>query len=529
MVPKVVLMRSGLVSLTTAKLVNTAQLRTTMNSARPMTTLSKLAHSTVKWPIHNNTTFKNSNFNQRVNTVKDKNVNTAKPKAVVNAAKPKAVVNSVKGNNVNAVKASACRSKEHVLSSDYEEIDAGYVAFGGNPKGRKTIGKARMETIPSKDYILLPLWTVDLPFSQCSKSSPNDGSKPSSDDKKKVDEDPRKDSENINQEKDDNDNNTNNVNTASTNEVNVVGGKTSIELLDDLNMPALEDIMYVKSAFLYGKIDEEVYVCQPLGFKDPDFPDRRGKIDKTLFIRRDKGDILLVQVYVDDIIFRSIKKSLCIEFEKMIHKKFQMSSTGELIFFLGLQVKQEDVIFISQDNDYARASLDRKSTIGGCQFLRSRLISWQCKKQTLVVNSTTEAEYVAASSCCGHMIWIQNQLLDYREEDPADYPADGGDNDDNESSDDDNDDDDNKRKQDGTSNNNQNQQQPNKRQNTGRAYTAGHREKKHYGRSKPLSDCPELKNQNHENGGTGARGVVHALGGGETNQDHNDMEEDINA
>ncbi|GJW04594.1 hypothetical protein Tco_1563450 [Tanacetum coccineum] len=69
----------------------------------------------------------------------------------------------------------------------------------------------------------------------------------------------------------------------------------------------------------------------------------------------------------------------------------------------------------------------------------------------------------------------------------------------------------------------------NKRQNTGKAYTAGHGEKKHYGGSKPLSDCPELKNQNHENGGTGARGVVHALGGGETNQDHNDMEEDINA
>ncbi|GJX42451.1 hypothetical protein Tco_0257441 [Tanacetum coccineum] len=65
--------------------------------------------------------------------------------------------------------------------------------------------------------------------------------------------------------------------------------------------------------------------------------------------------------------------------------------------------------------------------------------------------------------------------------------------------------------------------------NTGRAYTAGHREKKHYGGSKPLSDFPELKNQNHENGGTRAREVVHALGGGETNQDHNDMEEDINA
>ncbi|GJU87413.1 putative ribonuclease H-like domain-containing protein [Tanacetum coccineum] len=124
--------------------------------------------------------------------------------------------------------------------------------------------------------------------------------------------------------------------------------------------------MDAKSAFLYGKIEEEVYVYQLPGFEDPDFPDRvykvekaiyglhqapkawyetlstylldnefqRGKIDKTLFIRRDKGDILLVQMYVDDIIFGCIKKSLCTEFEKMMHKKFQMSSMGELTFFL---------------------------------------------------------------------------------------------------------------------------------------------------------------------------------------------------
>ncbi|GJZ18633.1 putative ribonuclease H-like domain-containing protein [Tanacetum coccineum] len=140
--------------------------------------------------------------------------------------------------------------------------------------------------------------------------------------------------------------------------------------------------MDVKSAFLYGKIKGEVYVYQPLWFEDLEFLDKvykvekalyglhqaprawyetlstylldngfqRGQIDKTLFIKRVKGDILLVQVYVDDIIFGSTKKGLCTEFEKLMHKKFQMSSMGELTFFLGLQVTQkDDGIFISQD------------------------------------------------------------------------------------------------------------------------------------------------------------------------------------
>ncbi|GKE47300.1 putative ribonuclease H-like domain-containing protein, partial [Tanacetum coccineum] len=137
--------------------------------------------------------------------------------------------------------------------------------------------------------------------------------------------------------------------------------------------------MDVKSAFLYGTIKEEFYITQPPGFKDLDHPDKVykmvkalyglhqaprawyetlanyllsngfkiGKIDQKLFIKKQKGDILLVQVYVDDIIFGFTNKELCIAFEKLMKDKFQMSSMGELTLFLGLQVQQkEDGIFI---------------------------------------------------------------------------------------------------------------------------------------------------------------------------------------
>ncbi|GJS85706.1 putative ribonuclease H-like domain-containing protein [Tanacetum coccineum] len=291
-----------------------------------------------------------------------------------------------------------------------------------------------------------------------------------------------------------------------------------------------ERLMDVNSAFLYGTIEEEVYVCQPLGFEDSQFPNKvykgekslygpyqaprawyetlstyllengykRGTIDKTLVIKKDRGDIVLVQVYVDDIIFGFTKKSLCVEFEQMMHKRFQVSSMWELTFFIGFTVKAastpietnkalnkdekaRDVdvhlyrsmigslmyltasrpglmfavcacarfqvtpktshlhavkrifrylkgqsklgLWYSRDSpfdleaffdsDYARASLDRKSTTRGCQFLGKRLISWKCKKQTIVANSTTEAEYVATANCCAQVLWIQNQMLDY--------------------------------------------------------------------------------------------------------------------
>nr|GEX80724.1 hypothetical protein [Tanacetum cinerariifolium] len=99
-----------------------------------------------------------------------------------------------------------------------------------------------------------------------------------------------------------------------------------------------------KSAFLYGTIDEEVYMMQHHGFQDPEFLDivykveeAMGTIDQTLSIRKHKGEILLVQVYVDDIIFRSSNPQLCREFEALMHDKFQMSAMGELTFFLDVR------------------------------------------------------------------------------------------------------------------------------------------------------------------------------------------------
>ncbi|GJW99658.1 putative ribonuclease H-like domain-containing protein [Tanacetum coccineum] len=111
-------------------------------------------------------------------------------------------------------------------------------------------GKATMETVPGKDYILLPLWLVDLLFSQSLKSSPDAGFKPLGDDEKKVTEEPKKggdsskDSDCNDQEKEDNVNGTNNVNAASTNEVNDVGTKINMELPNDPNTPELKDIIY---------------------------------------------------------------------------------------------------------------------------------------------------------------------------------------------------------------------------------------------------------------------------------------------
>ncbi|GJZ88906.1 putative ribonuclease H-like domain-containing protein [Tanacetum coccineum] len=201
----------------------------------------------------------------------------------------------------------------------------------------------------------------------------------------------------------------------------------------DLNNLETTMNMDVKSAFLYGTIEEEVYACQPPGFEDPQFPNK----------------VYKCRVYVDDIIFRTNKALIKDEEAKNVDVHLYRSMIGSLRYLtasrpdimfavcacarfqvtpktshlhavkrifrylkgqpkLGLWYPRDSPFDLEafSDSDYAGASLDRKSTTGGCQFLGKRLISWQCKKQTIVANSTTEVEYVAAANCCGQVLWI---------------------------------------------------------------------------------------------------------------------------
>ncbi|GKE39575.1 hypothetical protein Tco_1462980, partial [Tanacetum coccineum] len=174
MVPRAVLMKTGLKAVNTTSPVTTTHPKTTVYSARPMSHFSKSAQSIVKRPYQIRTTLTNKNSSQKVNTAKG-NFYTARQKAVNTVRPNSAVVNAVRANQVNVVKASACwvwrptklnsasstlnrhnyvdargRSKNMTRNmsylSDFIEFDRGYVTFGGGAKGGKITGKGTLKT-----------------------------------------------------------------------------------------------------------------------------------------------------------------------------------------------------------------------------------------------------------------------------------------------------------------------------------------------------------------------------------------------
>ncbi|GJT41683.1 retrovirus-related pol polyprotein from transposon TNT 1-94 [Tanacetum coccineum] len=251
--------------------------------------------------------------------------------------------------------------------------------------------------------------------------------------------------------------------------------------------------MDVKTAFLNGNLREEVYVSQPDGFVDTDNPNHvyklkkalyglkqaprawydmlssfllsqdfsKGSVDPTLFIRRQGKELLLVQIYVDDIIFAASTPELCDLFAKIMCSKFKMSMMGKILFFLGLQISQSPRgILINQskyaieslkkygfdtcypvdtpmvekskldedkegktvdpshyhafaDADHAGCQDTRRSTSGSMQFLGYRLVSWSLKNQKSTTISSTEAEYIVMSGCFAQILWMRSQLTDY--------------------------------------------------------------------------------------------------------------------
>ncbi|GJS95910.1 retrovirus-related pol polyprotein from transposon TNT 1-94 [Tanacetum coccineum] len=256
------------------------------------------------------------------------------------------------------------------------------------------------------------------------------------------------------------------------------------------------------ASFLNGELKEEVYVSQPEGFVNPDHPTHvyrlkkalyslkqaprawyntlsrflmdnkfsKGVVDPILFTQKTGKHILLVQIYVDDVIFASTDPKACDIFSNEMSSKFQISMMGQMLFFLGLQVSQNPGgIFINQskftleilkefgmdscdpvdtpmvdrlkldedplgilvdrtrvrsirlrlpkstyaDADHAGCQDTRRSTSGSAQFLGDKLVSWSSKKQKSTAISTTEAEYIAMSRCCAQILWMRSQLTNY--------------------------------------------------------------------------------------------------------------------
>ncbi|GKB31078.1 retrovirus-related pol polyprotein from transposon TNT 1-94 [Tanacetum coccineum] len=208
--------------------------------------------------------------------------------------------------------------------------------------------------------------------------------------------------------------------------------------------------MDVKTTFLNDELKEEVYVRQPEGFVNLDHLTHvyrlkkalyglkqapqawydtlswflldnkfsKGAVDLTLFTRKIGKHILLVQIYVDDIIFALTDPKACDIFSNEMSSKFQMSMMGQ-INIKEIRMDSRDpvdtpmVVRLKLDEDPLGIPVDQTRFHRSAQFLGDKLVHWSSKKQKNIAISTTEAKYIAMSGCCAQILWMRSQLLNY--------------------------------------------------------------------------------------------------------------------
>nr|GFA08464.1 hypothetical protein [Tanacetum cinerariifolium] len=438
-------------STSVAKPVNTAGIKKSVNFSRTKSTFHK-SHSPIRRSFYNATSYLRRNSTERVNTVGSKAVSVVKGNRVTSVKTSAGHLHqALKNKGIVDSRCSRYMTGNKAYLADYQEIhDGGFVAFSSSRGPQGTNGNACTQDnvdvrkeVSDQHYIVLPLWSSISSIYKRSDDKPTDDKL--ADDKPKDDNGSKTVKEPINKEdqayRDELDRiikaHFNNMESSTivspipTHKVHIDHPKDQIlgHPKSSVQSRGMEKNSSGAHALMEPKkvsqaLDDESWV-EAMQEELLQFSLQNVKqSEERIFISQDN--------YVAEILkrfkFSFVKTaSTPIETQKPLVKdevtpKLLHLQTVKRIFWylkgqpkLGLWYPRDSSFNLEaySNNDYVRANLDKKSITGGCQFLSGRLISLQYKKQTIVATFTTKAEYVVAAHCCGQVLWIQNQMLDY--------------------------------------------------------------------------------------------------------------------